>query len=104
MRNIIAGHFRFIAKIFEARAIIRPLINMDSIILACSDDNTKNKNHEMKPNIAQSKKCTLRTRKRIANAVVPMPAIMLRTIIELSEFIFRLEVYKGIIETLVRAD
>ncbi len=72
-------------------AMIKPLMNMESITLDCSEDNVKNKNHEMNPNIVQSIKCCLATRNKIANAVVPIPAIILRINIEVKELVSKLE-------------
>ena len=65
---------------------------MESITLDCSEDNVKNKNHEMNPNIVQSIKFCLATRNKIANAVVPIPAIILRINIEVKELVSKLEV------------
>ena len=92
IRKTIAGHFRLTASTLEEMAMIKPLMNMESITLDCSEDNVKNKNHEMNPNIVQSIKCCLATRNKIANAVVPIPAIILRINIEVKELVSKLEV------------
>ena len=72
--------------------MIKPLINIESITLNCSSDKVKNKNHEINPNIEVSRICCFRTRNRIANAVVPMPAIILLMNIEVNELESKLDV------------
>ena len=92
MRKTIAGHFRLTANILDAMAMIKPLINIESITLDCSADNVKNKNHVINPNIEMSRKCCFRTRNRIANVVVPIPAIILLMNIDVNELESKLDV------------